>query len=88
MATINWISVEEDRLVSVLHEAGKRLDGQEVLLDFSAVQRMDVNGLRAIEEFAAAASGRGVKVVARGVRVDVYRTLKLARLSSRLSYAA
>ena len=88
MATINCISIEEGQLESALEEAAERLDGQEVVLDFSAVQRLDASGLLALEQFAQAAASKGVKVVASGLRVDVYRTFKLARISSRFSYVA
>ena len=88
MGTINWISIEEGRLAPALQGAAEKLDGQEVVLDFSALQRIDASGLLALEEFAQTAASKGVKVVVRGLRVDVYRALKLARISSRFSYAA
>jgi anti-anti-sigma regulatory factor len=57
----------------------------EVVLDFSGVQRIDPSGLRAIEDLADAADGKLVKVTVQGVNVDVYKVLKLARLSQRFS---
>ena len=54
-------------------------------LDFSSVRRLDTGGLRALEDFVGAADGKTVKVTLRGVNVDVYKVLKLARLSSRFS---
>ena len=56
-----------------------------MFLDLSAVRRLDTAGLRALEDFAGAADGKTVKVTLRGVNVDVYKVLKLARLSSRFS---
>ena len=54
-----------------------------MFLDFSAVRRMNPAALRAIEDFAGAADEKSVKVTLRGVNVDIYKVLKLARLSSR-----
>jgi anti-anti-sigma regulatory factor len=66
---------------------GKLADYEgEVTLDFSGVRRVDPSGLRAIEDLAAAADAKPVKVVLRGVNVDVYKVLKLARLTPRFSF--
>ena len=43
------------------------------------------SGLRAVEDFADVAEEKSVKATVRGVNVDVYKVLKLARLSSRFS---
>ena len=56
-----------------------------MVLDFSAVRRIIAPALRAIEEFVSAADEKSVKVALRGVNIDVYKVLKLARLSSRVS---
>ena len=39
-----------------------------------------------MEEFAGIADNKGVKVVLRGVNVDVYRVFKLVKLASRFSF--
>ena len=82
-----WFKVEGDRVVQALQEAQEKLDNAdgEVLLDFSGVRRVDPNALRAMEEFTGAADARSVKVTLCGVNVDIYKVLKLARLSSRFS---
>ena len=49
----------------------------EVTLDFSSVRRIDPGALRAMEELARMADEKDVKVVLRGVNVDVYKVLKL-----------
>ena len=71
-----------------LQEAGETLDSAagELLLDFSSVRRIVSNALRVMEEFAGIADGKGVKVVLRGVNVDVYRVFKLVKLASRFSF--
>jgi ABC-type transporter Mla MlaB component len=58
----------------------------EVTLDFSGVRRVDPSGLRAIEDLAAAAEAKSVKVSLQGVNVGVYKVLKLARLTVRFSF--
>ena len=85
--TAVWFKVDGDRVAQALQEAREKLDNAdgEVMLDFSGVRRVDPNALRAMEEFAGAAEVRSVKVALCGVNVDIYKVLKLARLSSRFS---
>ena len=89
MATIAaWLSLDEKRVVPALQEAAEKLDGAEgeVVLDFISVRRIDSRGLRAMEEFASIADKKAVKVVLRGVNVDVYKVLKLLKLTQRFSF--
>ena len=58
----------------------------EVTLDVSDLRRIDPSGLRAFEDLAAAAAGKAVTIVLQGVNVDVYKVLKLARLTARFSF--
>jgi anti-anti-sigma regulatory factor len=83
------LEIDEERVVVALQESCAGLDGSvgEVTLDFSSVLRIDPSGLKAIEALAAVAADKGVKVVLRGVNVDIYKVLKLAKLSSRFSFA-
>lgn len=86
MATI----IDEQHAISALQEAGEKLnpaDG-EAVLDFSSVRRVDSSMLRALEEFARVAEQKVVKVVLRGVNVDVYKVLKLVKLTRRFSFAS
>ena len=85
-----WLKIDEERVVQALHEAGKKLDSVEgeVALDFSAVRRIDPSAVRAMEEFAGIAADKGVKVVLRAVNVDVYKVLKLVKLTSRFSFVS
>ena len=85
-----WLKVDEEQVVQALQEAGEKLasiDG-EMALDFSAVRRVDANALRALEEFAAMAVDKGVKVVLHGVNIGVYKVLKLVKLGSRFSFVS
>lgn len=85
MATI----IDEQHAISALQEAGEKLNpaDREAVLDFSSVRRVDSNALRAMEEFARIADEKAVKVVLRGVNVDVYKVLKLVKLARRFSFA-
>ena len=58
----------------------------DVTLDVSDVRRIDPSGLRAFEDLAAAADEKSVKIVLQGLNVDVYKVLKLARLTTRFSF--
>jgi anti-anti-sigma regulatory factor len=83
-----WLKIDEESLVQALQEAGEKLDGAEgeVVLDFSSVRRIAPSALRAMEEFVAIADDKAVKVVLRGVSVDVYKVLKLVKLASQFSF--
>jgi len=82
------LNLDEKRLALTLREAGEKLDGAdgEAILDFSPVSRVDSNALRALEEFVRIADEKGVNVVLHGVNVDVYKALKLVKLTQRLSF--
>ena len=91
MATIAvWLKIDEERVVQAFQEAGETLGSAEgdLLLDFSSMRRIDSSVLRVMEEFAGIADGKGVKVVLRGVNVDVYRVFKLVKLASRFSFVS
>jgi anti-anti-sigma regulatory factor len=83
-----FLNIDETRVVPALREAGEKLDGSEgeAVLDFSAVPRIDSSGVRAIEELVQLADEKAVKVVLRGVNVDVYKVLKLMKLTRRLAF--
>jgi anti-anti-sigma regulatory factor len=74
-------------LVAALQAASEKVESMEgdMILDFSSVQRVDPAGLSAMSDFADSADERSVNIVLRGVNVDVYRVLKLARLAERFS---
>jgi anti-anti-sigma regulatory factor len=91
MATIAvWRTIDEQNIALMLKEAGEQLDSMdaEVLLDFSFVRKVDATSLRALEQFVGIADDKSVKVVLRSVNVDVYKVLKLIRLSSRFSFVS
>jgi anti-anti-sigma regulatory factor len=85
-----WIEIDGERVVQDLQAIRETLDTAhgDVVLDFSSVRRIDPSALRAMEELAGLANGKAVKVVLRGVNVDIYKVLKLVKLTSRFSFLA
>lgn len=84
------IMLDEKQLVPVLNELAQKFEraGNELVLDFSAVRWIDSKAVLAIDELAQKADEKSVRVVLRNVNVDVYKVLKLVRLTPRLSFAA
>jgi len=82
------LNIDETCVVQALRGAGNTLDGTkaEAVLDFSSVRRIDPGALAAIDAFAGIAEKKGVKVVLRGVNIDVYKVLKLMKLTTRFSF--
>ena len=84
----HWIKVDPERVVHTLQqEAVEKVNAAEggVVLDFSGVPRIDSSVVRALEELAALADDRSVKVMLRAVNMDIYRVLKLLKLTPRFS---
>jgi len=89
MSTIAvFLKVDGADAVSTLQEAAGSLDGAhgEAVLDFSSVCRIDSAAMRALEAFARVADDKGVRVVLHGVNVDVYKVLKLVKLTRKFSF--
>jgi anti-anti-sigma regulatory factor len=82
------LSIDETCVAPALREAGEKLDGTEgeAVLDFSSMRRVDSSAVNAIEELAHLADEKAVKIVLRGVNVDVYKVLKLMKLTRRFSF--
>lgn len=83
-----WTKIHEESAIEVLRELGEKLDAAngDITLDFSPVQQVDAAMVRAMEELAARAEDKGVKVALRGVNVDVYKVFKLVKLSGRFVF--
>lgn len=83
-----FLNIDETHLVTTLQEASRKLDSAEgeIVLDFSSVRRIDAGALHAMEELAHMADEGSVKVVLRGINVDVYKVLKLVKLTRRFSF--
>jgi len=85
--TADVISIHEQSIVPELREAGKKLGpGADLVLDFAAVRRIDSSAMKALDELAGIADAKAVKVVLRGVSVEVYKALKLVKLTQRFSF--
>ncbi len=85
------IKVEEnDHLAEVLDRAARQLDnaGDELLLDFSSVLRIDSRGLQALEELVALADEKSAKISVRGVNISIYKVLKLMKVANRLLFVS
>ena len=82
-----FLTIEEERIVPILKQAAVSVDRAqgEAVLDFSSVHRINSDALRALEDFARVAEEKAVNVMIRGVNVDVYKVLKLVKLTHRVS---
>jgi anti-anti-sigma regulatory factor len=60
--------------------------GGEVLLDFFFVQTLDPAAIKGLEDLAGTADVLKVKVILRGVNVEIYKVLKLSDLTSRFLF--
>jgi anti-anti-sigma regulatory factor len=80
--------VDNESVASILREVEKSLKRAqgELVIDFSSVARLDGVALSSLAEFASKADTASVKVVLRGVNVDVFKVLVLMKLNSRFSF--
>jgi len=85
-----WVRIDGERVVQALQDAGEKLDtgDGEVILDFSSVHRIDPGAVRAMEKLADMADDKTVKIVLRGVNIEIYKVLKLVRLTRRFSFVS
>jgi len=83
-----WLKVDGQGVAHALCQVREKLEGAngELVVDFSSVRRVEPSALTAMEELASSAEAKGVKLVLRGVSVDVYKVLKLVRLTPRFSF--
>ena len=83
-----WVKLDGKGLVQAFEDACAKLarDDAEVLVDLSSVHRIDSGSLRALEDVADAGDGKGTRVVLRGVNIDIYKVLKLMKLSPRFAF--
>ena len=84
------LEFNSESVAHALQEARETLDRTEgdLCLDFSSVRRIDSGALRAMEELAGIADDKGIKLVLRGVNVDIYRVLTLTKLTPRFTFLA
>jgi len=85
--TPTYLEVAGDNAAPILQSALEKLEsGNELTLDFSRAVRIEPGALRGLEALAQAADEKTVKITLRGVNVEVYKVLKLARLTARFSF--
>jgi anti-anti-sigma regulatory factor len=79
-----------EQVVHALQEAIEKLDGagQELILNFSSVRRIGPGALDEMERLVNLADDKAVKVILRGVNIDIYKVLKLVKLAPRFSFLA
>ena len=82
------LKIDERQLIAMLRDAARKLEAAQgdTSLDFSSVRRIHPSVVQALEDLARVADEKGVKVELRGVNVDVYKVLKLVKLSRRFSF--
>lgn len=83
-----FLKIDAEHVVDCLREARENLARAEgeAILDFSFVQRIDSEAIAAMEELALVADNKAIKIGLRGVNVDIYKVLKLARLAPRFCF--
>jgi anti-anti-sigma regulatory factor len=88
MGTAAVLAIEEGALISRLENAkqSSQTTSGELILDFSAVHRIDAAGLHALEDFARFARDKRLKVILRGIHVDLYKALKLIGVTDQFSF--
>jgi anti-anti-sigma regulatory factor len=81
-------TLDEGSIASSLKNVVQNLkpDDRDLVLDFSSVRRIDSGALSALQAIAHQADEIKVKVVLRGVNVDLYKTLTLMRLTRQFSF--
>jgi anti-anti-sigma regulatory factor len=86
------LNIDEDRALEALRELAQKLDGAhcEVVLDFSSVQRVDSSVIDALADLARIANknDKATKLVLRNVNVNVYKVLKLVKLTGRFTFVS
>ncbi|MDR3747976.1 MAG: STAS domain-containing protein [Acidobacteriota bacterium] len=83
-----YLEIDADQVSESLQRVCEKLTAShdDVCLDFANVRRIGPDSLKVMEKLAGLAEEKAVKASLRGVNVNVYRVLKLARLTSRFSF--
>jgi anti-anti-sigma regulatory factor len=82
------LRVDGERFVQCIDDARYKLDiaEEEIVLDFSSIVRIDPSIARAMKLLANTAKDKTVRVVLRGVNVEVYKVLTLVKLVQYFSF--
>ena len=89
MPTIAVIRIQGNLLQDAVESARIKLDEGEsqVVMDFSLVRRLDSRLLASISDLAVIAKAKDNSIILHAVNVEVYKALKLARLTSPFSFS-
>jgi anti-anti-sigma regulatory factor len=82
------IVVNGERVAEALKAvcSGLPTDGSDVLLDFFLVHTLDPAAIEALEHLAGTAELMKVKVILRGVNVEMYKVMKLSDLTGKFLF--
>lgn len=80
------INIDPERVADCLLELKLDSARGETVLDFSLVRRIDAKALRAMESLAGLADAKAVRIGLCGVNVEIYKVLKLVKLTPRFSF--
>jgi anti-anti-sigma regulatory factor len=83
-----WFKVDEKHTMQDLQTAANSVDwaDSELVIDCSELRRLDPHAVATLEALANKADEQQVKVVLHGVKVDVYKVLRLVKLTARFSF--
>jgi ABC-type transporter Mla MlaB component len=82
------VAIDPKDVTRSLLQAAEKLSSTpaDATFDFSPVKQLDASAVRALEEVARVADEKSFRVALRGVNVDVYKVMKLVKLSQRFSF--
>jgi ABC-type transporter Mla MlaB component len=82
------MTIDSERAAPMLRqEAVEMVNGADanVTLDFSGLRRIDSGAVTALEELAALAQSRTIRITLQGVNTDIHKVLRLLNLTCRFS---
>jgi len=84
------LNLDPESVAATLTEAAEQIDGidSELVLDLSSLPRIGSQAVVALERLAEIANQKAVKISLRGTNIDVYKTLKLIKLTGRLTFVS
>jgi anti-anti-sigma regulatory factor len=85
--TPTYFEIDAEGAAVALEGVREKLDaGAEITLNFSRITRVEPGVIRALDALARTAKEKPAALTLRGVNVEVYKVLKLARLASQFSF--
>ena len=83
-----WFKIDEKHTMQDLQTAANSVNraDSELVIDCSELARLDPRGVATLGALANKADEHEVKVVLHGVNVDIYKVLRLVKLTARFSF--